>query len=43
MVEFLSANQLYIVLGVVLLIWVGIVIYLFRLEKKLSELEKTIK
>jgi len=40
MEAFLSANQMYIVLGVVLLIWAGIVSYLFRLDKKLTKLEK---
>ncbi|MCI0708282.1 MAG: CcmD family protein [Ignavibacteriae bacterium] len=43
MVDFFSSNQMYIVLGVVLLIWVGIVGYLFRLERKLTELEKNMK
>ncbi|MGH2567878.1 MAG: CcmD family protein [Bacteroidota bacterium] len=43
MEDFLSTNQLYIVLGVVLLIWIGIVGYLLRLDKKLAELENLIK
>jgi len=43
MVEFLNTNQLYIVLGVVLLIWSGIVVYLFRLDRKITELEKLMK
>ena len=43
MMDFFSANQLYIVMGIVLLIWVGIVGYLMRLEKKVNQLEKTMK
>ncbi|HAL56644.1 MAG TPA: CcmD family protein [Bacteroidetes bacterium] len=43
MEEFLAEHQLYIVLGIVLLIWGGIVLYLLRLDKKLAELEKLIK
>ena len=39
MVEFLSQNQLYIVLAIVLIIWGGMVGYLVRLEKKVKELE----
>jgi len=43
MEEFLSVNQMYIVLGIVLLIWIGLASYLLRLDKKLQELEKRIK
>ena len=43
MEEFLSVNQMYIVLGIVLLIWIGLAAYLLRLDKKLQELEKRIK
>jgi CcmD family protein len=42
MEEFLSVNQMYIVLGIVLLIWIGLASYLLRLDKKLQELEKRI-
>ena len=41
--EFLQTNQLYIVLGIVLLIWFGIIGYLVRLEKRIQEIEKTSK
>lgn len=41
--EFLAQNQLYIVLIVVLVIWTGLFIYLYRLDSKLSELEKAVK
>jgi CcmD family protein len=40
MYEFLSQNQLYIVLCITLLIWLGIVWYLIRLDKKIGQLEK---
>jgi CcmD family protein len=43
MEEFLSNNQMYIVLVIVLLIWAGIVGYLMRLEKKIKELEKAFR
>ncbi|MGD0591771.1 MAG: CcmD family protein [Bacteroidota bacterium] len=43
MYEFLSQNQLYIVLTVTLLIWLGIVWYLIRLDKKIGQLEKQLK
>ena len=39
MLEFMSNNQMYIVLGIVLLIWFGIVGYLVRLDRKLQRLE----
>jgi hypothetical protein len=40
MEEFLHANQLYVVLIVVLTIWFGFLAYMFRLDSKLSNLEK---
>jgi len=43
MYEFLSQNQMYIVLCVTLLIWIGIVWYLVRLDKKIGQLEKQLK
>ncbi|MFH0992302.1 MAG: CcmD family protein [bacterium] len=43
MEEFLSHNQMYIVLIIVLLIWGGILGYLFRLDKKITNLEKQFK
>jgi CcmD family protein len=43
MVEFLSQNQLYIVLCITLITWLGIVWYLLRLDKKIERLEKQIK
>ncbi len=43
MLEFLTNNQMYIVLSIVLLIWIGIVFYLLRLDKRIKELEETMK
>ena len=43
MEEFLNHNQMYIVLIIVLLIWGGILGYLFRLDKKITTLEKQLK
>jgi flagellar biogenesis protein FliO len=39
MMEFLSQNQMFIVLIIVLLIWGGIIWYLTRLERRLKRLE----
>jgi len=39
MMEFLSQNQMYIVLTIVLLIWAGIVWYLVRLDNRIKQLE----
>ncbi len=43
MLEFFSNNQLFIVMTIILLIWAGIVFYLFRLDKKVKELEQSMK
>ncbi len=42
MLEFFSNNQMYIVLGIILIVWAGIVIYLMRLDGRLKKLEKSI-
>ncbi len=36
--DFLNAHSLYVVLLIVLVIWLGIFIYLLRLDKKVNEL-----
>lgn len=41
MLQFLGEHQQYIVLGVVLIIWTGIVLYLFRLDARLKRLENS--
>jgi len=43
MLEFMSANQMYIVLGIVMLVWFGIVFYLVRLDRKVQRLENQFK
>lgn len=40
MYDFLSQNELYIVLIIVLICWLGLFLYLFRLDKKVKKLEK---
>ncbi len=39
MMDFLSQNQMYIVLTIVLLVWAGIVWYLLRIDKRVKRLE----
>ncbi len=43
MLEFMAQHQMYIVLGIVLLIWAGIVSYLVRLDGRLKRLEQRFK
>jgi CcmD family protein len=43
MYDFLSQNSLYVVLTIVLICWLGIFIYLVRLDKRISTLEKRVK
>ncbi len=43
MESFLQQNQMYVVLVVVLLIWAGIVSYLWRIDRKVQSLEKQMK
>lgn len=43
MLEFFSSNQLFVVMTIILLIWAGIVFYLFRLDRKVKELEQSMK
>ena len=37
--DFLAQNQLYVVMIIVLAIWLGIYVYLFRLDGRLKKLE----
>lgn len=39
MFDFLSDNSIYVVLIIALIIWLGVFLYLFNLEKKLNKLE----
>jgi CcmD family protein len=43
MYEFLTQNALYVVLTIVLVCWIGILSYLFRLDRKISVLENKFK
>ena len=43
MIEFLNQNQMYIVLVITLIIWLGIIGYLVRLEKKIGTIERRLK
>lgn len=43
MFDFLADHQLFIVLTIVLLIWAGIIVYLLRLDRKVKELEESMK
>jgi CcmD family protein len=40
MESFFQQNQMYVVLTVVLLIWVGIVAYLWRIDKRVQKIEQ---
>lgn len=37
--EFLSSNSLFIVLLVALVVWLGVFLYMMRIERKLKDLE----
>lgn len=41
--DFLSQNALYVVLLVVLVVWLGVFLYLSRIEKRLKVLEDVYK
>jgi CcmD family protein len=41
--EFLAQNPLYVVLVVVLAVWLGIYLYLFRLDRRVKRLEEQSK
>jgi CcmD family protein len=40
MYDFLEKNSLYVVMFILLAIWVGIFVYLFRLDKRIKKLEQ---
>ncbi|HEY4643875.1 MAG TPA: CcmD family protein [Bacteroidota bacterium] len=40
---FLNENALYIVLLIALLVWAGIFAYLYRLDKKIRQIERSLK
>lgn len=41
--SFLENNAIYIVMIIVLIVWAGIFLYLFGLDKKLKKIEEEIK
>jgi cytochrome c-type biogenesis protein CcmE len=43
MFEFLTNNQLYVVLIVVLIIWLGLLLVLINLDKKITKLESNFR
>jgi CcmD family protein len=42
MQEFLEGNSLFVVLSIVIIIWIGISLYLFLLDRKVRKLERTV-
>ena len=40
MFEFLNQNSLFVVLTIALVVWLGVYLYLFRIDGKLKKLEK---
>lgn len=40
---FLEKNAIYIVMIIVLIVWLGIYLFLWRLDKRVTEIEKEIK
>ena len=43
MLEFFQQNQMYVVLIVVLMIWAGILAYLWRIDRKVEKIENQMK
>jgi len=43
MMDFLSQNQMFIVLAIILFIWAGIVWYLVRIDNRIKQLEDHFK
>lgn len=40
LIEYLSQNSLYIVMLIVLVVWLGIYLYLYRIESRIKKLER---
>lgn len=40
--QFLENNAIYIVMVIVLIVWIGIFLYLFSLDKRIKKVEKEI-
>ncbi|GAB1371235.1 hypothetical protein MASR1M45_12970 [Candidatus Kapaibacterium sp.] len=43
MEAFLTANSLFVVLGIALIIWVGLGIYLALIDRKITKLEQMVE
>jgi CcmD family protein len=43
MYEFFASNQLYIVMAIVLINWFGLLVYLFRMDSRVSKLERNLQ
>lgn len=43
MLEFLTEHSIFSVLAITLIIWLGIAFFLFKIDTKISKLEKVIK
>lgn len=43
MEQFFHDNSIYIVLGIAMIIWIGLAVYLFAIDNKISKLEKVIE
>lgn len=41
--EFLEQNSIYIVLFIVLVVWTGIFLFLYKTDSRLSDIEKELK
>ena len=42
MEAFLHNNSLFVVLGIALILWAGLAIYLFMIDKKISKIENIV-
>lgn len=43
MEAFLNDNSLYVVLGIAIILWIGIAIYMFTIDSKLGKLERQLE
>lgn len=43
MEAFLHNNSLFVVLGIAIILWVGISVYLFMVDSKISKLERQVE
>lgn len=43
MEAFLNENSLYVVLGIAIIIWVGIAIYMFTIDSKIGKIERQLE